>query len=129
MLQQWPACNMADRAPPIVGGLGTCSSRAKRGRSVAEDAGDPLHQAKRFHKTQEVCRCAHSHAQVLPLGNLASDERLTPRGTPCSQVMADGMQRLHIVHASPTVPVVAQARPFLEEKPSQLLTDSALALR
>ena len=59
MLQQWPACNMADRAPPIVGGLGTCSSRAKRGRSVAEDAGDPLHQAKRFHKTQEVCRCAH----------------------------------------------------------------------
>jgi hypothetical protein len=43
---------MAERP---VGGLGTCAARAKRGRSDAEaEAHDPLHQAKRFHKVQEV---------------------------------------------------------------------------
>lgn len=107
MLQHWPACNMADRP---VGGLGTCYARAKRGRSdtEAETAHDPLHQAKRFHKVQEVrSRPTGEGTLALPdVSSMPPQRRsvsaavplLPTTDTPCSQVMADGLSRLNIVH-------------------------------
>ena len=109
MLQHWPACTMADRP---VGGLGTCSARAKRGRSDtdAETAHDPLHQAKRFRKVQEVrSRSTGEGTLALPDVSFLLPQRrsvsapvplLPPTDASCSQVMADGLSRLNIVHAS-----------------------------